>query len=406
MPVSKSAKHHSASELTPQKRTALVTRLLAWYDGHRRRLPWRALPGETADPYRVWLSEIMLQQTMVAAVGPYFHKFVKKWPTMKALAAAPVEEVMSAWAGLGYYSRARNLHACAKQVAERHGGKLPDTEEALRALPGIGPYTAAAIAAIAFDRSAAPVDGNIERVLARLFAIKTPLPASKPELRAIAETLAPAKRSGDFAQAMMDLGATICTPKTPACRDCPWSDDCLARDAARPRSQTRPPVAARHRIRAGLKRREHIAAPPAAEGAAGRDARAADEPMGEGLPRRCAEARAAQSQVPQTAGRRAARLHALRTRTARVLRRRCRQSQSKRGRGVGADRRSRPLRPAQCHAQSDRPRTRRPQRRSAVQLSENTCSIGIPNTRAILNASGRDGSYLPVSIAFTLWRET
>ncbi len=206
-----------------------MTRLLAWYDGHRRRLPWRALPGETADPYRVWLSEIMLQQTTVAAVGPYFHKFVKKWPTMKALAAAPVEEVMSAWAGLGYYSRARNLHACAKQVAERHGGKLPDTEEALRALPGIGPYTAAAIAAIAFDRSAAPVDGNIERVLARLFAIKTPLPASKPELRAIAETLAPAKRSGDFAQAMMDLGATICTPKTPACRDCPWSDDCLAR---------------------------------------------------------------------------------------------------------------------------------------------------------------------------------
>ena len=171
----------------------------------------------------------MLQQTTVAAVGPYFHKFLEKWPTMKALAAAPVEEVMSAWAGLGYYSRARNLHACAKEVAERHDGKLPDSEDALRTLPGIGPYTAAAIAAIAFDRKAAPVDGNIERVLARVFAIKTPLPASKPELRAIAEVLAPAKRAGDFAQAMMDLGATICTPKTPTCRDCPWSDDCLGR---------------------------------------------------------------------------------------------------------------------------------------------------------------------------------
>jgi A/G-specific adenine glycosylase len=228
MPVSKSAKHHSAREVTPQKRTALVARLLDWYDRHRRRLPWRALPGETADPYRVWLSEIMLQQTTVAAVGPYFHKFLKKWPTMKALAAAPVEEVMSAWAGLGYYSRARNLHACAKEVAAHNAGKLPDTEDALRKLPGIGPYTAAAIAAIAFDRKAAPVDGNIERVLARLFAVKTPLPASKPELRAIAETLAPAKRSGDFAQAMMDLGATICTPKAPACKNCPWSDDCLA----------------------------------------------------------------------------------------------------------------------------------------------------------------------------------
>ncbi|NOT39023.1 MAG: A/G-specific adenine glycosylase [Alphaproteobacteria bacterium] len=227
MPVSKSSKHHSAHDLTPQKRTAIVVRLLGWYDRNHRRLPWRALPGETADPYRVWLSEIMLQQTTVSAVGPYFHRFLKKWPTMKALAAAPVEEVMSAWAGLGYYSRARNLHACARKVAEHHSGKLPDTEQALRALPGIGPYTAAAIAAIAFGRRAAPVDGNIERVLARLFAIKTPLPGSKPELRAIAETLAPAKRAGDFAQAMMDLGATICTPKGPACKNCPWSNDCL-----------------------------------------------------------------------------------------------------------------------------------------------------------------------------------
>jgi A/G-specific adenine glycosylase len=228
MAVSKSKKHNSATELSPQKRTALVARLLDWYDRNRRRLPWRALPGETPDPYRVWLSEIMLQQTTVATVGPYFHKFLKTWPTMKALASAPVEEVMSAWAGLGYYSRARNLHACAQEVAARHAGKLPTTEDELRALPGIGPYTAAAIAAIAFDRKAAPVDGNIERVLARLFAIKTPLPASKPELRTIAGALAPAKRAGDFAQAMMDLGATICTPKAPACKNCPWSDECLA----------------------------------------------------------------------------------------------------------------------------------------------------------------------------------
>lgn len=213
----------------PQKRKALVTRLLAWYDANRRRLPWRALPGETADPYRVWLSEIMLQQTTVAAVGPYFHSFLKRWPTMKALAAAPVEEVMSAWAGLGYYSRARNLHACAKQVAAEFGGKLPSTEAELRTLPGIGPYTAAAIAAIAFDRRAAPVDGNIERVLARLFALKTPLPTVKPEIKGIAEALAPDRRAGDFAQAMMDLGATICTPKAPACRNCPWTDDCAAR---------------------------------------------------------------------------------------------------------------------------------------------------------------------------------
>jgi A/G-specific adenine glycosylase len=229
MSVSKTKPNDTAAGLSPQKRAALVKRLLAWYDANRRRLPWRALPGETPDPYRVWLSEIMLQQTTVAAVGPYFHNFLKRWPTMKALAAAPVEEVMSAWAGLGYYSRARNLHACAKAVAADHNGKLPADEEALRKLPGIGPYTAAAVAAIAFDKRAAPVDGNIERVLARLFALKEPLPGVKPELRAIAETLAPAKRSGDFAQAMMDLGATICTPKSPACGNCPWSDDCVGR---------------------------------------------------------------------------------------------------------------------------------------------------------------------------------
>jgi A/G-specific adenine glycosylase len=229
MAISKSKLESTAHGLTPQKRAALVKRLLAWYDAGRRRLPWRALPGETPDPYRVWLSEIMLQQTTVAAVGPYFHSFLRRWPTMRALAAAPVEEVMSAWAGLGYYSRARNLHACARHVVKIHDGRLPTEEAELRTLPGIGPYTAAAIAAIAFDRRAAPVDGNIERVLARLRAVKEPLPSAKATLRAIAESLAPAKRAGDFAQAMMDLGATICTPKTPACRNCPWTDDCAGR---------------------------------------------------------------------------------------------------------------------------------------------------------------------------------
>ena len=222
-------RHPSVLGITPQKRAVLVKRLLAWYDANRRSLPWRALPGQTPDPYRVWLSEVMLQQTAVATVGPYFHSFLKRWPTMKALARAPVEEVMSAWAGLGYYSRARNLHACAQRVAESYGGKLPADEAALRKLPGIGAYTAAAIAAIAFDKRAAPVDGNIERVLARLSAVKTPLPKAKPELKAIAAAFAPDKRAGDFAQAMMDLGATICTPKVPACGRCPWTDDCDAR---------------------------------------------------------------------------------------------------------------------------------------------------------------------------------
>ena len=225
----KSRPDHTGQSPTPQKRAALVRRLLKWYDRNRRKLPWRALPGETSDPYRVWLSEIMLQQTTVAAVGPYFHAFLKRWPTMKALAMAPVDDVMSAWAGLGYYSRARNLHACAKAVASEHGGKLPSTEAELRTLPGIGPYTAAAVAAIAFGKRAAPVDGNIERVLARLYCVREPLPKAKARLKAIAESLTPEKRAGDFAQAMMDLGATICTPKAPTCGNCPWSEDCEAR---------------------------------------------------------------------------------------------------------------------------------------------------------------------------------
>jgi A/G-specific adenine glycosylase len=202
--------------------------LLAWYDRHRRALPWRAPHGQSADPYRVWLSEIMLQQTTVRAVAPYYARFLRRWPDLRALAAAPLDEVLKAWAGLGYYARARNLHACARVAVERHGGKLPANEAELRALPGIGDYTAAAIAAIAFDLPASPVDGNIERVVARLFAVGAPLPAVKPALRRLARALTPPRRAGDFAQAMMDLGATLCTPKRPACALCPWNQACAA----------------------------------------------------------------------------------------------------------------------------------------------------------------------------------
>jgi A/G-specific adenine glycosylase len=203
--------------------------LLTWYDRHRRSLPWRAKPGEKPDPYRVWLSEIMLQQTTVAAVKPYYERFLERFPTVSSLARAPAEEVMQAWAGLGYYARARNLHACAQSVTERHGGTFPGTEAELRALPGIGAYTAAAIAAIAFDEPAAAVDGNVERVITRLFAIEDPLPAAKPAIRALVEPLVPRDRPGDFAQAIMDLGATICTPRRPACALCPWMQPCRAR---------------------------------------------------------------------------------------------------------------------------------------------------------------------------------
>jgi A/G-specific adenine glycosylase len=204
-------------------------RLLAWYDRHRRVLPWRAPAGKRMDPYKVWLSEIMLQQTTVATVGEYFRRFIERWPTIEALAAAPLDDVLSAWAGLGYYARARNLHACAKAVVERHGGHFPETEIELLELPGIGPYTAAAIASIAFDRPASAVDGNVERVIARLFAIETPLPAAKEEIRPRAAGLVPQKRAGDYAQAMMDLGATICVPRNPRCMLCPLNANCLAR---------------------------------------------------------------------------------------------------------------------------------------------------------------------------------
>jgi A/G-specific adenine glycosylase len=209
--------------------TSHARRLLAWYDRHRRALPWRAPAGARTEPYLVWLSEIMLQQTTVATVGDYFRRFVGRWPTVQALAAAPLDEVLSAWAGLGYYARARNLHACAKEVVERHGGRFPDSEAALLELPGIGPYTAAAIAAIAFDRPASAVDGNVERVIARLYAIETPLPAAKDEIRPRAARLVPRQRAGDYAQAMMDLGATVCTPRAPRCLLCPLSEACLAR---------------------------------------------------------------------------------------------------------------------------------------------------------------------------------
>ena len=205
--------------------------LLAWYDVHARDLPWRVPPGsgQQADPYRVWLSEVMLQQTTVAAVRAYFARFTSRWPTVGDLAAAEDGDVMAEWAGLGYYARARNLLACARAVVARHGGVFPSDLASLRTLPGVGPYTAAAIAAIAFGRSETVVDGNVERVMARIFAVETPLPAAKPTLTTLAARLTPAQRAGDYAQAVMDLGATICTPRNPACAICPWVTGCAAR---------------------------------------------------------------------------------------------------------------------------------------------------------------------------------
>lgn len=205
-----------------------VAALLAWYDEARRELPWRSPPGRRADPYRVWLSEIMLQQTTVRVAIPYFQRFLARWPDVDALATASLEEVLAAWAGLGYYSRARNLWKCARLLVEQYGGRFPRTAAELCKLPGIGPYTAAAIAAIAFGERETPVDGNVERVVARLFAVEQALPAAKPELRRLAATLTSHRRPGDFAQAMMDLGATICTPKRPSCLMCPLQEDCHA----------------------------------------------------------------------------------------------------------------------------------------------------------------------------------
>jgi A/G-specific adenine glycosylase len=217
-------------ESANQKTGDIALDLLQFYDQHARALPWRAPPGAApTDPYRVWLSEIMLQQTTVAAVVPYFNRFTARWPNVAALAAAQESDVMAAWAGLGYYARARNLLACARKVASDHSGCFPGTEPGLRTLPGIGEYTAAAIAAIAFNQRAVVVDANVERVISRLFAIETPLPQAKAAIRGACETVTPSARPGDFAQAMMDLGATICTARNPACAICPLTAHCRAR---------------------------------------------------------------------------------------------------------------------------------------------------------------------------------
>ncbi len=230
----------------------LAEKLLGWYDAHARDLPWRSKPGVLADPYHVWLSEIMLQQTTVAAVRSYYLKFLKLWPGVADLAGASQDDVLRAWAGLGYYARARNLHACAKVIMRDWNGKFPATEAELRTLPGIGPYTSAAIAAIAFDRSHAAVDGNVERVMARLYAIETPLPAAKPEIREKTQSLVPQKRAGDFAQALMDLGATICAPRAANCQICPWADHCEGRRAgiaeSLPRKLPKAKIPTRHGI--------------------------------------------------------------------------------------------------------------------------------------------------------------
>ena len=229
--------------------------LLDWYDRHARVLPWRVSPADRAagirpDPYRIWLSEVMLQQTTVAAVRGYFAAFTSRWPTVTDLAEAMDAEVMAAWAGLGYYARARNLLACARAVVADHGGQFPVARAVLLSLPGVGPYTAAAVAAIAFDAPETVVDGNVERVMSRLFAVQTPLPAARPALVGHAARLTPQHRPGDYAQAVMDLGATICTPRNPACALCPWSQPCAARAAGiaaeLPRKSAKPAKPTRH----------------------------------------------------------------------------------------------------------------------------------------------------------------
>jgi A/G-specific adenine glycosylase len=236
---------------------ALRSALLAWYDAQARTLPWRVGPHEraaavTPDPYRVWLSEVMLQQTTVPHAAPYFLEFTRRWPTVNALAVAPDAEVMAAWAGLGYYARARNLLACARAVAAEHGGVFPDTEAGLLALPGVGPYTAAAVAAIAFDRETNVVDGNVERVAARLFAVEDPLPGAKPELKSLAGGLVRDERPGDWAQALMDLGAVICKPKSPLCDRCPVAAHCAALKTGAPAAYPRRSTKARRPHRFGV----------------------------------------------------------------------------------------------------------------------------------------------------------
>lgn len=211
---------------------ALQADLLGWFDRHRRVMPWRATKGRRPNPYHVWLSEIMLQQTTVVTVGPYFMKFIDKWPQVENLAAAEQDDVLTAWAGLGYYARARNLHKCAQMIVADFGGRFPADQEALLTLPGIGPYTAAAIASIAFDQPAVAVDGNVERVVSRFLGIEEPLPLSKPAIKEGAALLAADNdRPGDFTQAFMELGATVCTPRKPKCGLCPWQKGCTARKA-------------------------------------------------------------------------------------------------------------------------------------------------------------------------------
>lgn len=223
--------------------------LLRWYDEHARDLPWRSPPGSPPpDPYRVWLSEVMLQQTTVAAVKPYFAKFTSRWPNVDVLADAPEDEVMAAWAGLGYYSRARNLMKAAQILADMGG--FPETEAELRRLPGVGGYTAAAIAAIAFDRRAVVVDANVERVVARLFAIGATLPKARKAIREAADRITPRNRAGDFAQAMMDLGSAVCTPHDPECRVCPLRSECAATVSGEPeRYPLKPPKRRKPEIR-------------------------------------------------------------------------------------------------------------------------------------------------------------
>ena len=324
-------------------RPKMAETLLAWYDRHRRSLPWRAKAGQTADPYHVWLSEIMLQQTTVPAVKPYYETFLRRWPTVRDLAEADIHDVMAAWAGLGYYARARNLHKCAQLVTERHGGRFPDDLEALRELPGIGRYTAAAIAAIAFDRPATIVDGNVERVISRLHRIQTPLPKAKEEIWALAETLTPTERPGDYAQAIMDLGATLCTPQKPACSLCPWQSACAAFKAGDQETYPRKAPKAERPQRYGaafwiLNDKGEVALrrrPPS--GLLGRDAGGA----GDGVGRQAARQgrRVTQSAhlrgVALVGGHRAARLHAFRVGAAGRQRRRCAAGRSE-GRRVGA----------------------------------------------------------------------
>jgi A/G-specific adenine glycosylase len=232
------------------RRSSTTKKLLRWFDENRRDLPWRAPRGADADPYAVWLSEIMLQQTTVASVTGFFHKFISRWPDVSSLAQAPIEDVLAAWAGLGYYARARNLHACANIVATQHGGRFPRREDALLQLPGVGPYTAAAISAIAFREPCVAVDGNVERVISRFFALAEPPPGAKRKIKALAGELLSKERPGDFLQALMDLGAMVCTPRSPACAACPLSEDCTAKRLGQARDfPVKPPKPERPRRR-------------------------------------------------------------------------------------------------------------------------------------------------------------